>query len=69
MGEASASHLENFQVCQTDLGAREGYRLNDLECNHTAHTGQQRTRRIQHGFRKGKSSLTKVIPFYDEVTH
>lgn len=29
----------------------------------------QRIRTIQHRFRKGRSYLTKLISFYDQVTH
>ena len=32
--------LGELQICQSDLGAREGYGADRLECHHTARTGQ-----------------------------
>ncbi|PKU29510.1 rna-directed dna polymerase from mobile element jockey-like [Limosa lapponica baueri] len=57
-----------LQACQSDLGARKCYGADHIECHHavrTAQTGDQ----AQHGFMKGRFSLTKLISFYDKENH
>ena len=40
-----------------------------LECAHLACEGQPGDQPSQHGFMKGKSCLTNLSSFYDQVTH
>ncbi|KAF4800297.1 hypothetical protein TURU_046497 [Turdus rufiventris] len=38
-----------------------------IECHQTAHTGQPDSQTSQHGFVKGRSSLSNLISFYDSL--
>ncbi|KAJ7422928.1 rna-directed dna polymerase from mobile element jockey-like [Pitangus sulphuratus] len=43
--------------------------MEQIECDHTKHTkDNQGIRFIQYEFRKGRSCLTNLISFYDQVT-
>jgi len=58
-----------LQACQPDLGAEqdtERFILSALTGNVKDNQG---TRPSQHGFMKGRSCLTNLISFYDQVTH
>ncbi|GAB0181864.1 mitochondrial enolase superfamily member 1 [Grus japonensis] len=51
-----------LQACQPDLSTGEDYGA--VECAHQAGAGQP-----GDGFMKGRSCLTNLIAFYDQVTH
>ncbi|KAJ7413916.1 hypothetical protein WISP_87611 [Willisornis vidua] len=52
---------------QPDLSAQQGYGTDQLECDHTAYMGWTGMRPSQHRFRRGRSCLTTLISFYDQV--
>lgn len=56
-------------TCQPDLGVGEGYGTDCIECSHTVWTEQPRIRPSQNGLRKGRSCLTNLASFYDQVTY
>jgi len=57
-----------LQASQPDLNTGKGYGTDHLQCDHTAYTRQLEIRLSQHGFMKGKSCLTNLISFYDQMT-
>ena len=58
-----------LQACQPDIGSGEDYGAIHPECAHWACGGQPGDQAHQHGFMKGRSCLTNLISFYDQVTH
>jgi len=58
-----------LQACQPDHGARQDYGASHAECALTRHVqDNQGIRPSQHGCIKGRSCLTNLISFYDQVT-
>jgi len=66
------SLTQPFCTCQLDLSAGEDYGTIHPECAHQACEGQKQNQGIrssQQGFMKGRSCLTNLISFYDQLTH